>query len=40
MDWIYVAQDRDQYKALVNTVVNIRVPWNAGAFLSGRQTGS
>jgi hypothetical protein len=22
MDWIYMAQDRDQWKALVNTVLN------------------
>jgi hypothetical protein len=26
MDWIDVAQDRDQWKALVNTVLNLRVP--------------
>jgi hypothetical protein len=25
MDWIYFAQDRDQWQALVNTVMNIRV---------------
>jgi hypothetical protein len=25
MDWIDVAQDRDQWKALVNTVMNLRV---------------
>jgi hypothetical protein len=26
MDWIYLAQNRDQSKALVNTVRNLRVP--------------
>jgi hypothetical protein len=26
MDWIYVAEDRDQWRALVNTVLNLRVP--------------
>jgi hypothetical protein len=24
-DWIYLAQDRDQWLALVNTVMNLRV---------------
>jgi hypothetical protein len=26
MDWIYLAQDRNQWEALVNTVMNLRVP--------------
>jgi len=26
LDWIHLAQDRDQLLALVNTVMNLRVP--------------
>jgi hypothetical protein len=40
MDWIDVAQDREKWRALVNTVMNLRVPYNAGKSFSSCTTGS
>jgi hypothetical protein len=40
MDWIDLAEDRDQWRALMKMVMNLRVPLNAGNFLSGCTVGS
>jgi len=34
MDWIDVAQDRDRWRVLVNAVMNMPVPQNAGNLLT------
>jgi hypothetical protein len=38
MDWIDLAQNRDQWRALVNTVMNLRAPLSVGKFLSSCTT--
>jgi hypothetical protein len=40
MDWIYLAEDREQWSALVKTVMKLRVPKIVGKFLSRCTIGS
>jgi hypothetical protein len=39
MNWIFVAQYRNQWRALVNTVMNLQVPLKYVQILSGLATG-
>jgi len=34
MDWIGLVQDRDRWRTLVSAILNLRVPWNWGNFLT------
>ena len=34
MGWIDLAEDRDRWRALVDALMNLRVPQNAGNFLT------
>jgi hypothetical protein len=39
VDWIGLSQDRYKLRALVNVVMNLQFPQNAGKLLSGCITG-
>jgi hypothetical protein len=40
VDWIGLAQDRNRWRVLVNSVLSLRVPLNAGKISSGLTSSS
>jgi hypothetical protein len=34
VNWMHLPQDREQWRALVSTVMNLQVPWGGGDFLT------
>jgi hypothetical protein len=35
MDWITLAQDREEWRTVLNTAMELCVPYHAGNFLTG-----
>jgi hypothetical protein len=40
LNWIGLAKDRNRWRALVNSVLNLRVPWNSEKLSSGLASSS
>jgi hypothetical protein len=36
VDWMYLAQGKDEWHALVNMIMNLWVPWKEGNFLASQ----